>query len=250
MRCSRISGAAKRAVKSIHHSPPLGPDDGGVITLDPVVVLVLSTEFQKLPDTVKALVYASPTATEQMAALMQAGYSIDVTQNLNVAARFDPNEKVIQINAATMSYFSSGDASDIEYQARMLISSISHEMGHAISHLNLFASVAYTVNQYVDLLAAGEARSMMNQMLISSQLEAGGVRDIINSGYGSDGELTSAWNSFTSHKNVDTLLQQYKDMVLNYSWSGPGAVDLNGDGKVNMTDKYIQSWDGSPRSIW
>ena len=104
-----------------------------------------------------------------------------------------------------------------------------------------------SLEQFLNYGSAAEARAMLNTMLVASQIESLGNVDVITTGYGTDVELTALFNAFAGHRNVGTLLAEFTEMFLSFPWTGEGARDADGDGKINQKDKLIDDYEKGRR---
>jgi len=222
---------------------PLEDAPGDQPEIDPAFYLENNTEFKKLPTKLQALILASPMARNQMATLLRNGLTIEISANMGLyQAEYNPTDNKIILDAATINDEFSSDA---DYAASIMISTIAHEIGHALAHMNALFPQATTLGEFIETYKLKEAFAILNSMLISSELEGSTGMDVINVGYATDGELTALFNAFAVHKNIDTLLSQYGDLFINAEW--PGGTDMDGDGKTSQKDKAISQYNDGYR---
>lgn len=220
------------------HAGPI--DDTGV--RDFAGELLGNPEFLKLPEALRDIVLDSPRLTAQLADVLAAGVTINMSVDLGAyQAKYDPNTNTMYLDKSTMDNFSS----DPDYASRILVGTLAHEVAHAMDDVNGWVAPASSLNEFIANQLDAEARAMINTMLVASQIENSSSTNVITTGYATDGQLTQAFNSFAEHRNIDTLTAQFESFVRDTAWVG--GTDKNGDGNINQEDKFIEQYQGGAR---
>lgn len=221
------------------HEQPIGPDDP-IPPLPAQDVLQTHPEFQKLPVALQNHILASPTLSNQMASFFLAGGTVQADASLGTyAGRYDPNTNTIYLDKGTYDRLMN-DPTDT-YHAGILATVISHEVGHFVFSQNSPNFLqGLNQQQFIDARVRQEAMGILNSMITGEEIERATGERVTLLGYtAKDVDLRPIFNSFLQHKNLDTLTSDLRHFILDYTWNGPNASDLNGDGKTNQEDRYI-----------
>ncbi|MCW0393563.1 MULTISPECIES: hypothetical protein [Xanthomonas] len=197
-------------------------------------------DFNALPDALKNIITSSGILSAQLLQFFQNNGRIQVVEGLGVyQAQYTPG--VLKLDAETLRSFGDGNA---DYHARVFVSSIAHEVGHAMDKTSFTGS---TAAEYENYRAVREANAILNSMLVTSELENTLGIDVIMTGYGTDAQLTALFNNFAQNRQIDPLIDSLKNLVKSNTLNTQGLSDLNGDGSVDQYDRYRQDYNNGYR---
>lgn len=180
--------------------------EGGIGPLDPKTILQAYEDFTKLPPKLQSMILASPTATAQMVRFLQAGGEIELAPDLGDFQGHFNEGPPPKITLDRSSVLNAKNGDNDAYECGLLISTLSHELGHFSTFSAGPEPHTDTLGNYLQYRKEQEAMAIINSMIVAAEVEYASDWEVTLTGYATDAELRPLYSAFQLNHDLDALV--------------------------------------------